>query len=62
MAPPKKLVENYLSEIAKIYGVPFEPDFSVMVSTSTCTGLYIYIYICCLMSKPTISLQRNILS
>ncbi|KAI0224998.1 hypothetical protein LSAT2_024055 [Lamellibrachia satsuma] len=30
LAPPKKLVENYLIEIAKIYKVPFEPDFSVM--------------------------------
>lgn len=30
-APPKRLVENYMAEIAKTYNVPFEPDPLVMM-------------------------------
>lgn len=30
-APPKRLVENYMVEIAKTYNVPFEPDPLVMM-------------------------------
>ncbi len=34
-APPKKLIEQYMIEIAKSFNVPFEPDPSAMMVSLT---------------------------
>ena len=36
-APPKKLVEMYMEEIAKSYNIPFTPDPAVMIADETLT-------------------------
>ncbi len=36
-APPKKLVEMYMEEIAKSYNIPFTPDPGVMIADETLT-------------------------